>query len=195
MCKYIYSALAIITTSLNCMNETNFNTKNRENADDRLLKLKKAFTNDDAETIQELLSNINEQDNNKFSLLTYAVIEHNYAAAKFLIANGAFIDNQDIYGNTPLMYAVRRHKKPFIALLLQSGANINLQDKQGRTCLMEASDSLDREIVQILIENGASKDIKDNYGQTALDIYNYRITSNKEIMKSIDEQRKCNGNE
>ena len=50
-----------------------------------------------------------------------------------LIEKGAFLDWQDLYGNTALHYAVRRNRKTLVKVFVQQGANLTLQNEEGKT--------------------------------------------------------------
>ncbi|PZO38662.1 MAG: hypothetical protein DCF19_15790 [Pseudanabaena frigida] len=92
---------------------------------------------------------------------------------KFLIRNGASINNQDNNRNTPLNNAARYANKEIIKILIENGANVNNRGGYGQTPLFMASMYGNKEAVKILIENGADVNIGNNdeinfYGSTPL---------------------------
>jgi ankyrin repeat protein len=73
-----------------------------------------------------------------FSALMYASLDNNLNAVRELIAHGAVVDHQDIYGDTALMIASANNNIDIIRELIANGANINARNNEGRTSLMKS---------------------------------------------------------
>ncbi len=110
-------------------------------------------------------ANVNIQDKNGFTPLTWAVLENNPNKVKALLKQGASVHIQDKYGDTPLMYAIRENNPDIVKALLDNGADVNIQDKDGYTPLMWAVIYNNPDIIKLLLDNGADvnvvKNIKD----------------------------------
>lgn len=79
-------------------------------------------------------ADVNAQDQALFTPLHFAVQEYDALdITELLVQNGATIDAQNIYGNTPLWIAVfeSRGHGEMIKLLLQAGADINKENNSG----------------------------------------------------------------
>ena len=95
-----------------------------------------AVTGDEVTSVASVIQqgiDINKQDKNGWSALHYAVNFGYYNLAQDLVKNGASIDVQDTFGNTPLWRAVFnfRDDGKIITLLLKHGANKDLKNKSG----------------------------------------------------------------
>lgn len=64
--------------------------------------------------------------------LHYAAM-HSTNLTRLLLENGAEVDVQTTYGDTPLMWAVKYGKPSTVALLLQAGADMSIQNADGET--------------------------------------------------------------
>jgi hypothetical protein len=92
------------------------------------------------------------------------------ALVKFLIDNGANVNEKDENGQTPLYHATKSGKKEIVEILINSSADINIQDTSfGRTALFWPAWNGHKEIVQILITNGANVNVKEKSGRTPID--------------------------
>jgi uncharacterized protein len=78
---------------------------------------------------------INAQDKQGWCALHFAVQSFNGKICKLFIDNGANLELQDSFGNTPLMRALlapsQSDKGEILTLLLDAGANRNKQNKSG----------------------------------------------------------------
>ena len=112
--------------------------------------------------------------------LVHAAYQGQAECVDYLLANGANIDAQDIFGCTALHYAcfhecVREARYiDIVKSLLSYNADLSLRDSQGKTalmctCLCEGScDDLSPVSMQLLLDNGADIDAVDNDGWSAL---------------------------
>ena len=96
--------------------------------------------------------------------------------AKFLIQNGANINDQNKSKDTALIIAVQEASEVFVKCLLDFGADIEIQNQYGETALMNAAARGSLEKAKLLIEAGANIDVKDGRGITAvMDALDYAV--------------------
>jgi hypothetical protein len=110
-------------------------------------------------------------DNEKTTLLNFAIRQGNENAVRLLISYGA---NPNIAskGNTPLINAVIKKELMTLHLLINQGARLDTAVKNGNTALIYAAKSGRMNCVRMLVENGANAEIKNDNGLTALDFAN-----------------------
>jgi len=65
------------------------------------------------------------------TVLHYLAVENNPDGIKKLIAVGATVNTQNVFGNTPIMESSQLGYRNIIALLYSSGADINIKNKKG----------------------------------------------------------------
>ena len=87
-----------------------------------------------------------------------------------LLASGADVNQQDIFGDTPLHGAARYGHANAIRMFIEAGALVNQQDNGGRTPLHLAAMIGRADAIRMLIEAGALINQQDSYGKTAVDI-------------------------
>jgi len=87
--------------------------------------------------------------------LHWAADKGQIEVAELLIANRAYVNAKDRYGQTPLYRAITGGYKDFVELLIAKGANLNVKDRRGRTPLRSAKDKGHKEIIELLQKNGA----------------------------------------
>ncbi len=90
-------------------------------------------------------------------------------AAKFLLDEGAPVDEQDSSGNTALMGVCFKGYEAIAALLVNAGANVNHKNSMGATSLIYAATFNKVAIAKLLLEHGAEINTKDARGNTALE--------------------------
>lgn len=95
------------------------------------------------------------------SVLDWAVMQNNYAAAKLLIERGADIHFQDPEGTTALHVAASLEDGLLVQLLLEKGAYVNSKDYGGMTALHVAASRGHEAAVRLLLENGADINAQD----------------------------------
>lgn len=133
-------------------------------------------------------------DNNKFTPLHYAVGWNNSIIVEQLLKNGANIDAQDIFGNTPINYAIKEDHKKSFDILQQYNPNINIWNISGKIALHEAFDNIPDDIehyLKYLLKN-TNLTHQDSYGNTCL---HYLISSKNIDWKdyiNILEKKKLN---
>nr|RBQ98672.1 hypothetical protein FVER53263_20309 [Fusarium verticillioides] len=87
---------------------------------------------------------------------------------RFLLENGAEIEDRDELQRTPLCLAAANGNTAAVGLLLEKGANIEHTCSGGMTPLMYAAEEGSEECMRLLISGGASVTAIDVQGQTAL---------------------------
>ncbi len=132
----------------------------------------------DAEILNTMLKlgvDINTENQQEQTALTYALMSTNEEVAKWLIAHGANINHVNASGQTALHLAAKNGDESLCKKLLALGADVNLQDRDGRTALHMASTEWDGYIGNpgaalpaILEAKGVQLDIQDKRGNTAL---------------------------
>lgn len=84
------------------------------------------------------------------------------------LADGADINSQDEYKNTPLMHAIAHKSNNLIKPIVEAGADLNIQDSNGYTALMKAIElGGPKNLVDFLIQQGASIYMTNNIGKPA----------------------------
>lgn len=86
----------------------------------------------------------------------------------FLCEEGAYLDKQDMHGNTALHWGISYGYLEIVCFLCEEGANLDLENDLGTTAIMLAAARSEIEFARILCERGAVLDLQDNLGQTAL---------------------------
>lgn len=115
---------------------------------------------------------IHKKDNMGQTPFHYAAKTGSVGTLKFLIDQGASIDETDNEGQTALHLAVgKRYNKDCVKarveLLISTGAKNDMQDKQGQTPLHVAVLRGLSDTVRYLLDTNIGIDIKDNHGLTA----------------------------
>ncbi len=94
----------------------------------------------------------------------------NLSQAIQALENGANINAQDSFEDTPLMKASYLRKKDIVEFLIKRGANINLKSRRdGKSALFIACEKQEWTIAEYLIKHGADVNVHDyDYGYTPL---------------------------
>jgi ankyrin repeat protein len=87
---------------------------------------------------------------------------------RFLLDQGAAIDQRNQVGNTALVYAAICGHAGCLDLLLDRHADVNSQNRNGRNAVHYAARHGHRQCMQLLIDDDASFDIADEDGNTPL---------------------------
>lgn len=98
--------------------------------------------------------------------LHWAARNGHVEVVRTLIANGADVNAQDVFGRTPLHLAVGH--PPVVGLLIEAGANVDARDFISNTPLHRAVPNL--EVVDALISAGANVQARNTSGNTPLDV-------------------------
>ncbi len=139
------------------------------------------YRTDTAKVLIENGADLNMQNNLPFgkTALINAVERDLEDMVIALINKGAYLDIQDISGQTALIKAAQHGYTTIAKILIANGANITIKEKTkvsglmipgeyGRNALMIAAQNGHAEIITALIEKGASLDEKTEGGDTAL---------------------------
>jgi ankyrin repeat protein len=92
--------------------------------------------------------------------LHYAAMRGHKDVVELLLANGADVNAEDNFGETPLHCAADGNKD-LVALLLSKGANVNATDRAGVTPLDIAASAGHKDVAELLIANKAEVNIHD----------------------------------
>lgn len=144
--------------------------------------------------IQTLLDFGAKLDEGYESAIFYAL--ENYQNTKFLIEQGANVNQSNAFGKTPLFYAIEFQKKDIIELLLNNKADVNHKyinnneklalsaniesntpyfitfcalEHTSKNVLMHAAAYGNTEILKLLVQKGVKLFEKDDLGFNALD--------------------------
>jgi len=83
----------------------------------------------------------------------------------YFLDEGATIESEEEYGQTPLSWAVQNGHGAVVKLLLDKGASIESKDEYyGQTPLGWAAETSYNVVVKLLLEKGAAIESKDEYG-------------------------------
>jgi len=99
-----------------------------------------------------------------------------------LLNQGANINVQDEYGESPILAASKRGFVEIVKILLDRGADINLADTDGSTPLIEASKLGHLDVVKLLLSRGANVNLKDKDNETAL---SYAVQNDLQEIKEL----------
>jgi ankyrin repeat protein len=151
----------------------------------------KTIQSGDLEALKTLLDKnpelIHAKDKEGDSTLTWAVVSRNIEIARFLIENGAEINESNQQGYTPLHWAAIRASSEMAKLLIQNGANMNICDYENQTPLHKAGITGNVDVAKVLVEEGADIDIKDAYGRTPL-LVTARERGNIDVIRILLER-------
>ncbi len=109
--------------------------------------------------IKEHPEDINKKDGKGRSPLYFACQIHlkgKFEIVQLLLNNGADVDLQDIYGQTPLFLMCKKGNLALVELLLKNGADVNKADNSGWTPLYVARKNGFRRIAGLLQKKGGS---------------------------------------
>jgi ankyrin repeat protein len=102
-----------------------------------------------------------------YTPLHYAAAQQNPDIAALLIAHGANVNAEDMFGTTPLLAASVGGHLATMRLLIEHGANVRAVDRNsGQNALMRGVH--DVEIARLLLDHGVDVNARDRQGRTAL---------------------------
>lgn len=117
------------------------------------------------------------------SPIYYAAINNNQKAIRFLINNGANVNDSNRKGRTALKIACSSGKIETVRALIEAGANVDKMQLVSSTALMKAVNSKNLDIVNLLLNSGANINGRDNMGNTPLILSTY--IDDEEIFKFL----------
>lgn len=135
-----------------------------------------AMQSDDPNRLQPLLSKEKldlplDEQRSQHTALTYAVSEHKPQLLRWLLAQGAKVDQENRDQKTPLFYAVRLNDEQACLQLLSAGANPNQETRaEGNPLLLDAINRNNLAAMQQLLMAKAQVDAANLRGETALRI-------------------------
>lgn len=161
----------------------NFNIKD----DNGYTFLELALLSDDYNTIKLLFkygkNNLEIKNRHKGTLVLKASFYGDYEIVKYLLEQGATLDEKSITGATPLMVASLGGFSKIVNLLIEYNANINDQTETGETALIFAAQENHLDVVKLLLQNKINVNHQANNGVSSLIIA--AIKGNKNIIKVL----------
>lgn len=97
-------------------------------------------------------------------------ISDTHALINLFTDNGAYVDLQDIKGETALIKAVRAGLQGPYTSFLAAEADFNIKDKLGNTALIHAAFEGNKWIIEDLLEGNPDRRIRNRAGQTAYEV-------------------------
>ena len=123
-------------------------------------------------TVRDLLEqrvDVNTTEGDGATALHWAVRTNQLETAELLIAAGANVAAENVYGVSPLSLACVNGNAAMIEALLDAGADVNTRSPEGETALMTAARTGTTAAVRVLLARGAEVDQTEGWrGQTAL---------------------------
>lgn len=126
----------------------------------------------DDKTLLELIKtipDINTKGRDGRTLLIHSALYKRFEITKWLIENGAAIDEKDMQGLSALHCAVISNVPDIAKYLIEQGADINARDNFGNPPLMHAG--LNVNMIKMLLDYGADCTLENNSGATLKKIY------------------------
>ena len=131
-------------------------------------------------------ADIDAEDANHFTALSWAVINRNRELARLLVEKNADVNHTCNNGASPFLLAVERDSLPMIQYIAAHGADVGMADTSGMTALHRATISNKITVVEYLLSLGIPVDAKNNDGMTAL--HYASIYGRQEIGKMLVQQ-------
>ena len=97
-------------------------------------------------------------------------ITDTHALINLFLENGAYVDLQDIDGETALIKAVRSGLQGPYTSFIAAEADFNIKDKQGNTALIHAAYEGNKWIIEDILEGNPDRRIRNQSGETAYDV-------------------------
>ncbi len=116
----------------------------------------------------QLGKDINNIQNNGYTLLISSIDENNINNVEKLIKAGADVNKAGKYGTTPLIQACHYNNIDIVNLLLNAGADVNKENEYGRTPLQFAYENGNIQIITKLLQFGANVNKKRYSGISLL---------------------------
>ena len=112
--------------------------------------------------------NIEVQDNNGMTPLSWAVKGGHVGVVQVLLKAKANVEAKDEHGRTPLIWAMMPENKEAVEELLKAKPKVEAKDKDGWTPLMWAVEKQRLEAVGLLLDVKANTEVKYKDGRTLL---------------------------
>lgn len=130
------------------------------------------------------ISNINEEDNDKHTVLYYALEHSAPGLISFLQKNGV-TSTKEMYQNMDLFCkAAKNYSIEGVQFMIEHGliTDINKQDTDGKTALYYACSNMRNDVVRFLVEHGAT----DTNGSAVLEAVKYNMIDIVQLMLDKD---------
>ena len=126
----------------------------------------------DAQSLYKILiknpSLVNSTDDQKESILSLAIKNHNISVANLILTSPILdLNYQDKDGNSYLHLAIQYKQEDIVKSLIEKGIFLNKQNNKGNTALHIAYINYDKHIINILEENGIDTNIVNNNNKLA----------------------------
>lgn len=131
-----------------------------------------------------LLNDLEQTDRDGRTLLINAAYYNRDDVVQWLVQQGANINAQDHFGNSPLHAAVQNGNLIIIRILLDSGADTNIQNNFGNTPIWIAKPAQPTEVFKLLLQFGADPTLKNKFDVSAID----RMAAYPEIIKILKRE-------
>lgn len=148
-----------------------------------------AADTDDISIVRQLLQAripLDFRNANKCTPLSFTPLKDNSEVARFLLSQGADINNVDRDGDTPLTESVRLKAHKCLKLFLDENADYRTVNKRGWTILHFVAAHADLSVLQILASShlcGLDIGALDNQGKTPMDRFLERQTLPRDILE------------
>ena len=126
----------------------------------------------DDKTLLELIKtvpDINMKGRDGRTLLIHSALYKRIEIVRWLLENGALIDEKDMQGLSALHCAVISNNCEIAEYLLEQRADIDIRDNFGNTPLMRAG--LNMDMIKLFLDHGADYTLENNAGITVLKKY------------------------
>lgn len=140
----------------------------KEKSNDLFLLFDLGLDDEIISTITKNKSTIDQENENKETLLLKSAEAGNLKLAKFLIENGANLNAVRKSGSTPLHLAALNGKVEIAKMLVENKASLDLKNKYDNTPLMLSVFACNYEITNLLVKNKADVNAVNSDGGTVL---------------------------
>jgi hypothetical protein len=113
--------------------------------------------------------NVRSRSDEDWPILSFACRYHRIKIVRFLIEEGADVEEVDSSGETSLFFALRAQSFDIPRLLLDNRANVNSVNSKGESALMVCLSSGNDRGALLLIQSGADTNYKSPDGKTVWD--------------------------
>ena len=133
---------------------------------------------------------------NNRTVLHEAAEQDKQEIAGYLIQQGAEMNTESKFGETPLQVAAHKNSVGVAKLLLEQGSEVNTKNDGGETPLHDAARYNSVEVAKLLLQHGAKVNTKKNIGDTPLHVaaYHNRVEVAKLLLAQGAEVKTKSGN-